>query len=199
MDIFNDTLNTKQANFLSRIIGIFSEDVVRFWLENKKCKYNFLGRPQVWTENDSKKYSLDYLLQDKKTKKCYIAEQKCFFGFKDGKLKKISEAETFSIVFDKWSNEKRNHTVAWARFIEFNNDSHVSIKNKKCDVSGKILVWASCDKKAKKDFQKKHNIFDVVSFEQVIRDLNKWEDRKYLGFLKDRKKWINQLFNSLTI
>ena len=199
MNLFTDNLNSKQVNFLSRIVGVFSEEIVRFWLENERCKYINIGRPQVSTSGDPKNYTLDFLLQNTKTKKYFIAEQKCFFGFKNGTLKKISEVETFTMEFEKWSTKKSISTIAWDRFINFDKDtSVVSNKQKKYSVSGKVLIWASYDKKAKENFQKKYKLSDVISFEHIIRDLKDWSDESYIKFIKEKQKWINELFKNFT-
>lgn len=45
-DLFN-TGNAARDNFRSRLFGMFSEDVVRYWAANEKSPYGCIGRPTI--------------------------------------------------------------------------------------------------------------------------------------------------------
>lgn len=46
-DLFK-TGNGARDNFRSRLFGMFSEDVVRYWAANERSGYACIGRPSIW-------------------------------------------------------------------------------------------------------------------------------------------------------
>lgn len=66
-----------RGKFLSRVFGIFSEDIVRLWAKDDRSPYEDLGRPTVKQNCATKGYTLDFTLRHAETKKTYISELKC--------------------------------------------------------------------------------------------------------------------------
>ena len=198
--IFNVKENSTKTNFLSRILGVFSENIVDFWLENEKCPYRSLGRPSLYSVDNKKLATLDFTFQNKSDNKNYIVEQKCFFGFKNGKLCSMSTYEIFIKEFEKWSTAKANSTPAWKYFSNFSKERYdVKVKTKKIETEGTILLWASCEKEGAEKFQEELGISKIIGVDSIISDLKQWEDNNYSKFIDTRKNWIIELLDNLYV
>ena len=66
-----------RAKFLSRVFGIFSENIVRLWSESPGAPYENLGRPTVRCDGEATRSTLDFTLRNKESTKAYVAEMKC--------------------------------------------------------------------------------------------------------------------------
>jgi hypothetical protein len=184
------------ANFKSRIFGIFSEEIVRIWLKNPKCKYEDLGRPTLYDLNDTRLAQLDFTFRDRETNKIYIVEQKCFYGYRKGKMATISTSDDFIKNFESWSTRKMKQTKAWECFINFPKNYHVKVQKEKKHIDGRILIWAKYEEDGKKELIKNLKINDIISIEEIIKDLNKWQDKDYFDFIRNKKNLINELFKT---
>lgn len=183
-----------RVNFLSRFFGIFSEEIVKNWCSNPNNKnYTNIGRPTIHTQG-GEKYTLDFYLQNKKTGKNYIVEQKSFYGYKKGKLSVINQNTDFISAFDNWSNSKQQRTKAWEAFLSFDakRGDEVKVAKTEYKTQGKILIWSSCkDNETKKWFCKKLGIDDILTLEEMIIDLVNWKDIGYKKSLLEKKKWVD--------
>ena len=65
-----------RGKYLSRIFGIFSEEIVRMWASDHRCPYEDLGRPTLRRKGKKAGYTLDFTLRHKETGKSYVAELK---------------------------------------------------------------------------------------------------------------------------
>ena len=94
-------------NFLSRVFGIFSEEIVRAWCRAEDCPYCDLGRPSLY-ENGRRVATLDFTLQSKRTGEIFVAEQKCELAFENYKYLQLKSAQDLA-----------HHTSkAFQRFLE---------------------------------------------------------------------------------
>lgn len=77
--VYSNT-NKEKVNFLSRIFGVFSEEIVKIWCDNRKNKdFEYIGKPHI---NVGKKrpIKLDHLLKSNNT--YFIVEKKKFMDTK---------------------------------------------------------------------------------------------------------------------
>jgi hypothetical protein len=198
--IFDSKENSTKTNFLSRILGVFSESIVDFWLANEKCPYRSLGRPSLYSNDNKKLATLDFIFQSKTDNKNYLVEQKCFFGFKNGRLSTMSTDEIFIKEFEKWSSAKANSTPAWKYFSNFSEEAYeVKVKSEKIVIAGTMLLWASCEKEGAVKFQEKLGINKIIGIDSIINNLKEWEDSNYLNFIDTRKNWIIDLLDNLNV
>jgi hypothetical protein len=65
-----------RANFLSRLFGLFSEEVVRIWCAQPAARYEDLGRPTLTEQGKSRGYTLDFLLRERDSGSLFVAELK---------------------------------------------------------------------------------------------------------------------------
>ena len=78
--MFNST-ESRRDNFLSRVFGIFSEEVIRTWAACPEATYRDLGRPTVQSPGTGRGYTLDFALVDRNTGGVYVAVQKCEIAY----------------------------------------------------------------------------------------------------------------------
>lgn len=52
--------NARADKFMSRLFGIFSEDIVRCWAKDPQCPYEDLGRPTLKRPDEKRGYTLDF-------------------------------------------------------------------------------------------------------------------------------------------
>lgn len=73
-EIFKDGPHEK-GSFLSRVFGIFNEEIVRIWARDSRSPYNIHeSRPTLY-DQDNKPYTLDFLFEQ--DGKFYVSEMKC--------------------------------------------------------------------------------------------------------------------------
>lgn len=65
------------GKFLSRVFGIFSEEIVRIWAADPRAPFEGMGRPTLRVAGDSKGSTLDFTFRSRHTGLAYPAELKC--------------------------------------------------------------------------------------------------------------------------
>jgi len=197
-DIF-DTSNSSKLNeprdkFLSRIFGIFSEEIVRIWCRSKKSPFEDIGRPTIYDELEKtgRGSTLDFTFQDKETKKKYVSEMKCEIQFENFKYLELNSVDQLA----------HHNKPAFQRFLGIANEPKkysVKVQGKKMNVDGAILVWGKTNQASIKEICEATNLTNILSVENMINDLIEIKDNNYLEFLNQKQEWINHLFNGLKI
>jgi hypothetical protein len=108
----------------------------------------------------------------------------------------ISTSDDFIKNFESWSTRKMKQTKAWECFINFPKNYHVKVQKEKKHIDGRILIWAKYEEDGKKELIKNLKINDIISIEEIIKDLNKWQDKDYFDFIRNKKNLINELFKT---
>lgn len=194
--------NKLKVNFLSRIYGVFSEEIVKIWCDNENNKeFEYIGKPHINIGN-RKPLELDHLLKSKNT--YFIVEQKNFHGYKNGKLASMEDTDSFFKNFETWSKEKSKNqkSKAWDIFINFrehpkevkyNGESFPDIKT--------LLIWSKGTPEGKRKFIENSGIgvSEVLFLLDIKNDLIQWDDQKYKELIKGKKEWIDELFNDLLV
>lgn len=177
--------------FLSRIFGIFSEEIVRIWCKNPKSPYENLGRPVLKNRPDERGWTLDYGLKSREDGRIFVAEQKCELQFQNYQYLKLKSLRQLD-----------HHTgEAFTRFRDFAKTPRqyiVTISGKKVSTEGAILVWGSVEEEFTSELKEKTGIYDILSLEKIVSDLVVWADPEYRLLIRERKKWCQELFNALT-
>ena len=151
-DILFENSHTDRSNFIARMLGIFSENLIDFWTANEKCEYENIGRPDIFNSNGKKVAQLDFTFKNKKTNICYIVEQKNLVAYNNGRLRNMSIEEPFPKSFESWSKSKSKQTPAWDIFLGPLNEYTVKVKGKEIHKFGKILIWSKLIKKVNLTF-----------------------------------------------
>jgi len=187
----NRKLNEPRDKFLSRIFGIFNEEIVRIWCRSEISPFEDIGRPTIYElEKTGRGSTLDFTFHDKVTKKKYVSEMKCEIQFENFKYLELDSVDQLA-----------HHTkTAFQRFIGIANEPKkylAKVQGKEINVDGAILVWGKTNPASIMEICDSTNLTDVLSIENIINDLVKIKDNNYLELLNQKQEWINYLFNGL--
>jgi len=189
--IFVHKQNVKQDKFLSRLFGIFSEEIVRKWAsKNTQAPYEDLGRPTL-KKNGKKLCTLDFAFKDKHTGKVYVAEQKCWLEYENYKHLSLDSYEKLDYHLTDPS---------FCRFLDLGKTPEkydIFVGGKQIEASGIILVWGKVTDEGRTSVKSKHKIHDVLSLENIIENLVNWKNPEYYKLLREKQEWCNQLYHEL--
>jgi hypothetical protein len=74
--------DVERNKFLSRLFGIFSEEIVRCWTNDNQAPYQNLGRPTIRPKGSQQRGTvLDFPLKSKTDGQIYITEMKCWMEY----------------------------------------------------------------------------------------------------------------------
>ena len=180
---------SRRDKFLSRVFGIFNEEIIRIWCDNKNSPFINLGRPTVY-DKDGKHYTLDFLLQDKDGN-TFLTEMKCEIEYQKYKYLTLSKAEQL-----KHHSTKR----AFQLFLEIvlNPDLYkIKCNSELVKVSGSALVWGKVSDIGEKAVLHEFSLTHVVSTESAVGDLVNWQDPSYIELIENYELCSQQLFSGL--
>ena len=180
-----------RAKFLSRVFGIFSENIVRLWSASAGAPYEDLGRPTVRFDGEATRSTLDFTLRSKESNKIYVAEMKCEIEYKNFQY------------FVLTSNEQLDHHTKKPAFQSFlraarePSAARVTVDGRPVPVDGAILIWGAANPCGCADVREKYKLADVLTVETMVDDLTRSNDEHYVAMLEDRCKWLNEMFYGL--
>lgn len=176
-----------KGSFLSRIFGIFNEEIIRIWARDPRSPYSIHERrPTLY--DGSRGYTLDFLFEKDGT--LFVSEMKCEIQYQNYKYWRLDDPEQL-----KHHCAKR----AFALFLELSRDTKsVEVKaGRAIDVGGTVLVWGAATPEGVEAVCNHFGISDVLTVEDCIRDLLDWENQEYQRLLSEREQWVLSLFSEL--
>jgi hypothetical protein len=188
-----DKNNTEDRDkFLSRVFGIFNEEIVRIWCNREDSPLEDIGRPTIRKIGDSSRGStLDFTFQDKKTKNIYVSEMKCEIQYRNYSYLELRNVEQIN----------RHKKAAFNRFLQIAvNPANYEVKiggELIKEVKGAILVWGKISESKKASILEKTKLKDVLSVENIINDLIEKKDENYFQLLVEKQEWMGHLFRGL--
>ena len=179
-----------RAKFLSRIFGIFSEEIVSLWANDERVPYENLGRPTIKVTGDHRGHTLDFTLRERSSGNIYIAEMKCeieYQNFKYFVLERVEQLEHHTKpAFD-----------ALLRAARSSPDQTIYVGGRSIDTHGAILIWGSVTQEGKKAVMASKGFHDVLSIADICHDLSSWNHAEYKTLIAQRQEWCNELFGGL--
>ena len=180
-----------RAKFLSRVFGIFSENIVRLWSASAGAPYKDLGRPTVRFDGEATRSTLDFTLRNKESNKTYVAEMKCEIEYK-----------TFEYFVLKSNEQLDHHTkkLAFQSFLRAAREpsaARVTVRGRPVLVDGAILIWGAAEPCGCADVRRKSKLADVLTVESMVDELTRSNNQKFVAMLEDRRKWLNEMFDGL--
>jgi hypothetical protein len=192
--IFNKTFKTnsfERDTFLSRMFGIFSEEIVRIWCLSDASHFTDLGRPTISeVQSDTRGSTLDFTLQSKSSGQIYVVEMKCELQYQSYKYLTLVSHEQL----------KHHEKNSFQRFLEIAKTPEqfrTTIKGKTVVVSGAILIWGSVTEDGRRSVLENTGIYEVLSVENIIYDLIQNENPEYRSFIEEKREWCNYLLDHL--
>ena len=180
-----------RAKFLSRVFGIFGENIVRLWSASAGAPYKDLGRPTVRFDGEATRSTLDFTLRNKESNKIYVAEMKCEIEYK--------KFQYFVLT----SNKQLDHHTKKPAFQSFlraarePSAARVTVDGRPVPVDGAILIWGAATPCGCADVREESKLADVLTVESMVDDLTRSNDERYVAMLEDRRKWLNEMFYGL--
>ena len=205
--------DSPKDNFLARLFGLFSEEIIRIAYKKGKSKKNFtyLGRPTIYKKSEygvkgARGDTVDFLLEDVDGN-IFVTEMKCELTFDDYRC--------IELVNERPIERHRKNKPAFKELLDLGK----SIKdgrgeldyvitytdcagNRGCiansnRVAGIALVWGKVAQTGLEHLKEKYNITHIISLEDVMNDLIKNENEDYLELIQVRQSWCDSLFEHM--
>lgn len=187
--LFKTDLSTRDK-FLSRVFGIFAEEIVRIWCSEPWSPYEDLGRPTILDENETRGDTLDFTLRSKEDGRTFIGEQKCELEFESYRYLTLANVSQLT-----------HHTGrAFQRFLAIAKDPaafRVTVKGREITPSGAVLVWGCVSADAQEPVIAATGLHAVISLEMVIEELLARDTDAYKRLMNDRERWASEMFGVL--
>jgi hypothetical protein len=188
-DIFRTSLPARDK-FLSRLFGLFSEEVVRHWAAQPAARYEDLGRPSLFSEG-TYRHTLDFTLRDRGSGRVFISELKCELEFENYRYLRLQDVAQLR-------TEKR--PAAFQAFVEMaRRPTAYAVKagGRWLPVDGAVLVWGATTAEGRKAVIAATGLADVLSIEDMVRDLRDWGATTWTGRIDELRTWTAALFDWL--
>lgn len=191
-NIFNSKrqADRERAKFLSRVFGIFSEQIVSAWTRDERSPYENLGRPTIKTGEGGRSCTLDFTLRERASGKVYVSEMKCEIEFQNFKFFVLEHASQLD-------HHKKPAFEAFLRAARPTVDYAVFVGGKSIDIDGAILIWGAVAPEGRDGAIKAKGFRDVLSVEEICADLASWNCARYAALIEQRQAWCNELFTGL--
>jgi len=180
-----------RGKYLSRVFGIFSEELVRIWANDAHCPFEDLGRPTVNRRGETSRSTLDFTLRHKATGKSFVAELKCEVEYRGYKYLTLSDTTQLD-------HHNKAAFLALLDAARAPDEQHVRVNEKDIQIGGAILIWGAATPEGRRAVVREKGFFDVLTMEEIISDLRSWRSESYCRFVDDRRSWTNALFDALS-
>lgn len=185
--------NRIRAKFLSRVLGIFSEEIVSIWAQDERAKYQNLGRPTLRDSSDERGHQLDFSFQCRKTKKLFVAEMKCEIEYENFRYFVLEKRAQLT------HHEKKPAFQKFLRCVTSSvNPPKVYIAGEARAIDGAILVWGAVSDQGRQDVCTRAGISEVLSLEDICADLASWKNQEFFELLESRLTWCTELVQGLS-
>src|SRR3954454_18683940 len=177
-------------NLLSRLFGMFSEEVARHWCSDERSPYENLGRPTLGAAGDPASATLDFTFRSRTDGRVYVAEQKAELAFECYRYLRLIDA----------AQVEHHKTRAFAWFLEMARDpaSHsVQVNGRLISADGAILVWGATTSEGVASAIATYGFADVLSLEAMLADLRAWDSPAWVERVDQLRGWSNELFEAL--
>jgi hypothetical protein len=179
-----------RGKYLSRVFGIFSEEIVRQWANDPRSPYEDLGRPTLRKHNEKSGSTLDFTLRHKSTGKSYVAELKCEIEYQNFKYLVLSDVKqldhhnkaAFFALLDAAAKHPRQQTF---------------VNRKELEIDGAILIWGAATPEGRRMVIDTKGFFAVLTMSDIISDLRSWGNVPYQRLMEQRRTWTNEMFDAL--
>ena len=176
--------------FLSRLFGIFNEEIVRCWCNDTHSPYENLGRPTITNSNTGHFHTLDFTFRSRDSGQVYVGEMKCELEYENYRF----------LTFDSPSQLQHHMGDAFKLFLAAATSPgicRVNVQGKPRSIDGAILVWGRCTPQGQASVVKKYGLYTVLTVENIVRDLLQWQSEEFEELVATKERWCHNLFTSL--
>lgn len=185
-----DGTDPARAKLLSRVFGIFSEEIVRIWATDERAPYACMGRPTIKSTDSGKGYTLDFALRSRTTGHVYVTEMKCEIEYQNFRYFVLDGAEQLT----------HHNKPAFKEFLDSARctpSQAITVNGEPVATHGAILIWGATTPKGKRAVMESTGIHDVLSVADICHDLAAWGNAEYHDLLTTRSMWCSELFSGL--
>lgn len=176
-----------RGKFLSRLFGIFSENLVRFWAADSRSPYRDIGRPTVYDESSGGRSTLDFTFEDRATGKLFVVEMKCEIEFQGYSFLTLSDP-------DQLNHHKKPAFDRFRRLARDPQSCPVKVKGHSITVAGAILIWGDVKEAGQSATVAACGFHDIVGMNRIMADLWHWQPEPFVAFIQSLGDWSNDLF-----
>lgn len=181
---------TARGKFLSRVFGIFSEEIVRIWCADPRSPYEDLGRPSL-KSGAGRAHTLDFTLRNRQTRKLFVAEMKCEIEYQNYRYLTLTDVAQLT-------HHSKAAFDALLRAAATPKEQQVHVAKRRVEIDGAILIWGAVEPQGRSAVIAAKGFSEVLAITDIIDDLQAWRSKPYCHFLRDRQHWTAQLFDGLT-
>lgn len=177
--------------YISRLFGIFSEEVVRAWCQYPEAPYKDLGRPTLRTPAESRGHTLDFTLQHHSSEVICVAEMKCELEFDRYRYLRLQDSTQL---------RHHQHSPAFQKFLQVAKEPgelQISVAGTEIRVDGAILIWGAKSASGRDAVIADFGLTDVLSVEDMVKDLESWRPDYWIQHVDRLQRWSDELFNFL--
>ena len=179
-----------RAKFLSRIFGIFSEEIVSLWAHDDRAPFERLSRPTIKTPKENRGHTLDFTLRDRINGKVFVAEMKCEIecqGYRYFILERVEQL----------AHHKKPAFDALLKVAVQAPDQEVYVAGNRITTDGAILIWGSATEEGRRAVIESKGFHAVLTIAEICRDLVSWDHAGYRALVAQRRECSNELFTGL--
>ena len=176
--------------FLSRVFGIFNEDIVRCWCNDPRSAYEDLGRPTITDANTGRYYTLDFTFRSRDSGCIYIGEMKCELEYENYRF----------LTLESPSQLQHHIGNAFKLFLAAAtapDNYQVRVQGKPQSIDGAILVWGRYTPQGHNSVVEKYRLYTVLALEKIVRDLIHWRSGEFEELIATKESWCQYLFTGL--
>jgi hypothetical protein len=179
-----------RGKFLSRVFGIFSEEIVRIWANDIRSPYSDLGRPTLRQDIREKGHTLDFTLQDKQSGKTFVTELKCEIEYQNYRYLELTGVQQLE-------HHKKDAFTALLSIAKGLSNYKTYVQAEELTVDGAILIWGVATPEGRQDVIQKCGFADLLTIAEMVSDLSEWKNEEYQAMIRSREQWSSELFNGL--
>jgi hypothetical protein len=177
--------------FLSRLFGLFSEEVVRTWCSAPTAPYVDLGRPTLLAAGEQRGFTLDFTFQDRADERLFVGELKAELEFEGYKYLRLATPGQLD----------HHRGAPFQRFLEMARNPSaytVRVHEKTREVAGAVLVWGAVEPAARPTIIAAAGVHDVLSVEDMLSDLRRWgSTTDWAAKVAALRRWSLELLDRL--
>jgi hypothetical protein len=179
-----------RGKYLSRVFGIFSEEIVRIWASDPRAAYEDLGRPTLRTDGQNSGSTLDFAFRSRETGEVYVAELKCEIEYQDYKYLVLAASHQLD-------HHSKPAFAALLGAAAKRPELRAYVGKKAVPIDGAILVWGAATPIGREIACAEHGFSAVLTLAEIIADLQAWRSEKYRALLEHRRAWSNEMYDAL--
>lgn len=191
LDFFRQPNLPGRDKYLSRLFGLFSENVVRAWCTLPDSPYDNIGRPYLKRRGEARGHTLDFTLRERASGQVYIAEMKCELEF-----------EGYRYLQLRSPDQVRHHEggQAFRKFMEVAHEPNaipVTVGGQATEISGAVLVWGAATPEGADAVRKAYGLYEVLTVEGMLPALRANPPAEWSEQIKLLRIWSWDLFEFL--